>query len=106
MSIEMYERIRGNPKFDTLVARRGKFAWTLTWTVLALFYGFFMLVAFAPKSLGEPVAQGSMLTVGVLIEFSLFVLFWVLTAVYVRRANSEFDALTREIIEDARKGEK
>ena len=99
----MYERIRGNPKFDTLVRKRGRFAWTLTWTVLGLFYGFFLLVAFAPKSLGEPVAQGSMLTVGVLIEISLFVLFWVLTAVYVRRANSEFDALTQDLIQDARK---
>ncbi len=106
MSVEIYERIRGNPKFQTLVQRRGRFAWTLTWTVLALFYGFFLLVAFAPKSLGVPVADGSGVTVGVLIEFSLFVLFWVLTAVYVRRANSEFDALTREVIEAARKEDK
>jgi len=103
MSSEMYERIRQNPKFQTLVQRRGRFAWTLAWTVLGLFYGFVLMVAFVPKVLGQPVAQGSMLTVGVLIELSLFIFFWVLTAVYVHRANGEFDSLTQDVIQDARK---
>ena len=31
----------------------------------------------------------------------MFVLFWVLTALYVRRANGEFDNLTRALIDEA-----
>lgn len=100
MSSAMYQRMRENPKFKQLVARRSRFAWTLALLVLGLFYGFVMVVAFSPASLGQPLA-GSMFTVGVVVELFLFVLFWVLTALYVRRANTEFDALTREIIEDA-----
>ena len=42
-----------------------------------------------------------MLTVGVAAELFLFVLFWVLSALYVRRANTEFDALTEEIVKQA-----
>ena len=106
MSSVMYERMRTNPKFQELVARRGRFAWALAFIVLIMFYGFVMTVAFSPASLGQPVGEGSMWTFGVLIELFMFVFFWILTAIYVRRANSEFDALTQEIIKDAWKEKK
>lgn len=101
MSSAMYQRMRANPKFQELVARRGRFAWTLAIVVLTLFYGFVLTVAFNPQSLGQPVAEGSMLTVGVAVELFMFIFFWILTAVYVRRANTEFDALTQEIVQEA-----
>lgn len=101
MSSAIYERIRRNPKFQELVRRRGRLAWTLAIAVMAVFYGYILLVAFLPSALARPVAQGSTLTVGVAFELSMFVGFWVLTAVYVRRANRDFDALTREIVDDA-----
>ena len=97
----MYERMRANPKFQELVSRRSRFAWTLAAIVLSMFYGFVMVVAFNPVSLGQPLSEGSMLTVGVAVEFFMFVFFWVLTAIYVKRANSEFDALTQEIVKEA-----
>jgi uncharacterized membrane protein (DUF485 family) len=106
MSSVMYERMRTNPKFQELVTRRGRFAWTLAVVVLTMFYGFVMLVAFSPASLGQPVTEGSMLTVGVAFELFMFIFFWLLTAVYVRRANSEFDALTQEIVKEAWKEQK
>ena len=106
MSSAMYEHMRANPKFQALVARRSRFAWTLAAIVLSMFYGFVMVVAFNPVSLGQPVAEGSMLTVGVAVEFFMFVFFWVLTAVYVKRANGEFDALTQEIVKEAWKENK
>ena len=61
-----------------------------------------LVVAFTPKVLGEPVSAGSMLTVGVAVELFMFILFWVLTAVYVRRANTEFDALKQQLIEECK----
>ena len=96
MSSSLYERIRRNPKFQELVRRRRRFAWTLAAVVLVTFYGFVMLVAFTPGLLGTPVTARSTLTVGVAFGLGLmFVFFWILTALYVRRANGEFDGLTR-----------
>ena len=54
MSSAMYERMRANPRFHELVRRRTRFAWTLALTVLAGFYGFVMVVAFAPGVLALP----------------------------------------------------
>jgi len=106
MSSVMYERMRENPKFRELVAKRGRFAWTLAAIVLTMFYGFVMVVAFAPESLGQPIAEGSRWTVGLVAELFMFIFFWVLTAVYVRKANTEFDALSQEIVRDAWKENK
>jgi len=102
----MYERMRANPKFQELVSKRTRFATILAAIVLSMFYGFVMVVAFNPAALGQPVSEGSMLTVGVALELFMFIFFWVLTAVYVNRANTEFDALTQEIVKEAWKENK
>lgn len=106
MSSVMYERMRENPKFQELVAKRGRYAWTLAAIVLTMFYGFVMVVAFAPTSLGQPIAEGSRWTVGVVVELFMFIFFWVLTALYVHKANTEFDTLSQEIVKDAWKEKK
>ncbi len=106
MSSAMYERMRANPKFQELVSRRERFAWILAFIVLTMFYGFVMVVAFSPASLGQPIAEGSRVTVGVAVELFMFIFFWLLTALYVRRANTEFDALTQEIVKEAWKEQK
>ena len=105
MSSEMYARIRENPKFKELVSKRERLAWTLTGIVLVLFFGLFMTVAFSPSILAIKLGSG-FVTTGLVIGLAQFIFFWILTAVYVRRANSEFDALTQELLRESAKGKK
>ncbi|NRT57433.1 DUF485 domain-containing protein [Sphaerotilus uruguayifluvii] len=105
MSSDVYQRIQRNPKFEELVRRRSSFAWLLSIVVLGLFYGFILLVAFNPALMAERLGgEASVITFGPVAILSLFALFWALTAVYVRRANGEFDDLTRELIEESTRG--
>jgi cation/acetate symporter len=101
MSSEIYAKIRKNPKFDELVSKRTQFATILSAVVLTGFYGFVLVVAFSPTTLAAPLSEGSYYTVGVAAIFSMFIAFWILVALYVRRANTEFDALTAEVIKAA-----
>lgn len=101
MQNQIYERMRKNPKFNELVRRRGSFAWTLSFITLIFFYGFVMLVAFKPEVIGSPLGEGSQFTFGVVLELGMFIGFWLMTWLYVRRANGEFDALTQEIVREA-----
>lgn len=105
MSVSMYAHIRSNPRFAELVAKRGSFAKTLSIIVLVIFYGFTMLVAFAPDLIGMRLFEGSNWTFGILAGLFQFVFFWILTYVYVRRANGEFDDINNEIVRDAWKAE-
>ena len=103
MSSEVYQSIRTNPRFQELVRKRGRFAWTLSAIVLTVFYGFVMVVAFKPALLAVPVSEGGALTVGVAAGLVMFTSFWFLTALYVRRANGEFDSITEKLLDDAKK---
>ena len=105
MSSEMYNRIRENPKFKELVSKRERLAWTLTGIVLVLFFGLFMTVAFNPSILAIRLGE-SYVTTGLLFGLFQFILFWVLTAVYVTRANSDFDALTEQLLRESLKAKK
>nr|WP_041656456.1 DUF485 domain-containing protein [Azoarcus sp. KH32C] len=102
----MYAHIRRNPRFAELVAKRTRFAMILSVVVLTLFYGFVMLVAFAPELIAKRLSEGSNLTFGVAAGLFQFVFFWVLTLLYVRRANGEFDNINNEIVHAAWKDEK
>lgn len=104
MTNPTYEKIRNNPKFQQLVSKRSRFAWTLSLVTLVAFYGFVMLVAFQPATVGAPLSEGSKYTLGVVVELAMFVCFWLMTWAYVRRANGEFDAMTQEIIREATRG--
>ena len=99
----VYARIRSNPRFAELVSKRQGFATLLSVIVLTIFYGFFMVVAFTPSVIGQRLSEGSYVTVGIAAELFMFIFFWVLTAVYVKRANGDFDDITTEIIRDAAK---
>ncbi|MCR6631971.1 MAG: DUF485 domain-containing protein [Magnetospirillum sp.] len=100
MSKLTYERIRANPKFKELVAKRTRMAWLFSAVVLAAYYGFIALVAFAPQLLHVPLTEGRT-TWGVLAGAGILVLSWILTGLYVRRANTEFDEINNEILREA-----
>jgi cation/acetate symporter len=101
MSTEVYERIRKNPKFDELVTKRSRFAWTLTVVVLGIYFAFIMVVAFNPMLLATPIWEGGKASIAWPIGAGMILLFWLMTGLYIRRANSEFDDINSEIIKGA-----
>jgi uncharacterized membrane protein (DUF485 family) len=95
--VEFIEAVRRDPNFRMLVTQRTRFAWALTAAILIIYLGYIALVAFAPKWLGTP--MGGATTIGIPIGLLVIASAFALTAVYVYRANSEFDGLIRRIIE-------
>ncbi len=100
MNDDLMRRIQANPRFTELVSKRSRFGWKLSLTMLAIYYGFILVVAFDPKLLGTSLAGGTV-TLGIPVGIFVIVSAFVLTGIYVRRANSEFDALNRQIVEEA-----
>ena len=97
------DRIQANPKFAELVAKRTRFAILLSLCVLVPYYSFMMIVAFSPSLLASPLGEGWTTSIGFPIGAALVIGSWLLTGVYIRRANGEFDALNEEILSEARK---
>lgn len=101
MNQEIYERVRNNPKFTELVQKRSSFAWKLAVTILVIYYTFIMVIAFSPEIFGQPIGDG-VTTVGIPVGITIIIICFLLTGIYTKRANSEFDKLTNEIKEDIR----
>lgn len=96
------QRIQQDPKYQKLKAERNRFGWTLTILMLVVYYGYIGLIAFDKAFLAKPLGTG-VTTIGVPIGMAVIVFTIIITGVYVRRANSTYDALTREIVKDATK---
>lgn len=100
MSQKTYEKIRANPKFRVMVETRGRFAVTLSLLVLVPYYSYMMVVAFFPSLLAQRLGDGAA-TVGFPIGAAIIILSWMLTGLYIRRANGEFDRMNQELLKEA-----
>jgi uncharacterized membrane protein (DUF485 family) len=96
MATSDYERVLQNPRFQALVRQRSSFAWVLSIVMLVIYFGFILLVAFAKPLLAMKIG-GGVTSLGILLGLGVIIAAFVLTGIYVYRANSEFDELTRNL---------
>jgi uncharacterized membrane protein (DUF485 family) len=72
-----------------LARRRWRVAVLLTAVMVALYFGFILLVAYNKALLGTLVIPG--LSLGILLGALVIVLSWITTWIYVRWANRHYD---------------
>lgn len=98
----LVERVKADPNFHELVRKRSSFGWVLTILMLIIYFGFISLVAFNKPFLATPIGNG-VTTIGMPLGVFVIVSAFLLTGIYVRRANGEFDDITKKIVEGAKK---
>jgi len=93
---KLTERIANDPRYRDLKSRRSRFGWWLALSMMIVYYGFILLVAFDKPLLATRIGAG-VTTVGMPLGLGVIVFTILITGVYVRRANKEYDALTEQI---------
>ena len=96
MEQDLAARIAGHPKYQELKAQRSRFGWWLTGAMMLVYYGFILLVAFDKEFLSRRLGDGVM-TLGIPIGFGVIVFTVVITAIYVQRANRQYDDMVAAI---------
>lgn len=102
MQDDLVQRIASNPKYQELKAKRSRFGWWLTLAMMLVYYGFILLVAFNKEFLSQKLGDG-VITMGIPVGFGVIIFTIVITAIYVKRANTEFDDISNEVIKAAYK---
>ena len=97
MADDLTARIASHPDYQELKAKRTRMGWWLTLAMMLVYYGFILLVAFYKPFLATRLGAG-VTTIGMPLGLGVIVFTIVITAIYVRRANREFDALTERIV--------
>ncbi len=105
MREDLANQVRNHPKYAELVSKRRFLAWLLSFLMLAIYFSFILLVAYEPqlKLMGTPINPGAVTTWGIPIGISVILSAFILTGIYVFRANGEFDDLNNQIKEDMKK---
>lgn len=96
---EQIAAVQAHPKYQELVRRRTRFGWVMTAIMLVAYFGYVLLIAFNKEFLARPIGAG-VTSIGIPLGFGIIILGIALTAIYVRRANSEYDALLKGVLED------
>jgi uncharacterized membrane protein (DUF485 family) len=94
-------RVSTQERFQELRRKRSRFGWSLTAAMLVVYYGFIVLVAFNKPLLATRLGEG-VTTVGMPVGLGVIVFTVLITVIYVRRANAEFDTLNAQVVEGAR----
>ncbi|MGU3538259.1 DUF485 domain-containing protein [Methylobacterium sp. A54F] len=95
MSTLDVERIVRNPEFRQLVHERTRFGWILTGLMLLVYFGFIGLIAFDKALLATKV--GGTASLGLFLGVGVIVFAFILTGIYVARANTRYDALAADL---------
>ena len=102
MNEQLCQRIENSAHFRELVASRQRFAAILSVIMLVIYVGFILLIAFAPGWLGTPLNPNTSVTRGIPIGVGVIVISFVLTGIYIWRANGEFDRLTKSVLNEVK----
>ena len=100
MDKKLVDRILADPNYQLLKERRSRLGWWLTAAMLVVYYGFILLIAFEKQVLAARIGTGVM-TWGIPVGFGVIIFTILITGLYVRRANTEYDRITAEILQEA-----
>lgn len=98
---EIDNKIASSAKFQELVRKRNRFAFTLAAIVLIVYYAFVLFAATRGDVFATPIGDGSKIVIGLLIGWGIQVFAFLMTGVYVSRANTQFDQMTQSVLREA-----
>ena len=94
-----WEAIEADPRFQTLHRDKNKFLWRMM--LFALIYFFCLPIATAYFQDILKVKIWGVINVGLLFALSQFIVAWAIAIIYAKRANTQFDARAKALMEDA-----
>ena len=103
MAADLYAKIRANPRYDAFVSMRNRYSVIMSILGAVAYYGFILLVAYDKEFLAGKIGEGYTMSVGIPIGVGVIAFTIILTWIYVRRANSEFDETNAAIVKEAQK---
>jgi len=96
----IYKEIDADPVFHQLVKKRRSFALKLSAVMLSAYFAFILTIAYAPSVFGAALFEGSVTTVGIPVGVAVILAAFILTGIYVRKANNEFDKILNKLKDD------
>jgi uncharacterized membrane protein (DUF485 family) len=100
MYADIYDKIKADPEFQALVKKRRRFSLTLSGIILVIYFTFILTLAYAPSVFATTLYESSVTSIGIPVGISIIIIAFALTGIYVRKANTDFDAILNRLKDD------
>jgi uncharacterized membrane protein (DUF485 family) len=94
-----WEAAENSPEFKELIKKKRAFVLPATIFFFAWYFGFILLAGYAEDFMAERLIDG--FTVGYALALTQFIMTWVLSYVYIRKADRDYDPLAKRAAETA-----
>ncbi|HEX5394511.1 MAG TPA: DUF485 domain-containing protein [Rhodocyclaceae bacterium] len=101
MQDDLVNKVKNNPTYQELKRKRTAYGWVLTIIMLVAYYGYIAVIAFDKELFGIKIGAG-VTTLGIPVGVGLILFTVIITGLYVRRANTEFDELTAKLLKEVK----
>lgn len=88
-------KITHSDLFHQVVRKRRTVSISLTSIMLAVYFGFILLIAFNKPFL--TIRVGEHITLGLILGIGVIVFAWILTGIYIRWANTSYDRSVKDL---------
>ncbi|MCB9963678.1 MAG: DUF485 domain-containing protein [Rhodospirillales bacterium] len=85
-------------EYRDLVATRRRIIWPLAILMLLVYYAYILVIAFKPELFAAKIGEGHT-TFGIVIGLGLIFFSFLLTGIYVHKANTKLEPLTKKLLE-------
>lgn len=105
MEQETAKKILSHPEFQKMAKKKSTLGWGFSALVFVIYVSYIGIIGISPESFATPVSEGSVTTWGIYIGLFVIVFSFIVTGLYVRKANGEFDRMTRRVVDEVMKGD-
>lgn len=101
---QQVQRILQNPDFQHMVRKKSSLSKIFSIMTVVMYTAYMLMLGFNPKFFATPVSEGSVTTIGIYLGLGVILFSILITAIYVQKANGEYDTMTNKVIDDINTG--
>lgn len=94
------QELSSSEEYQALVKQRTKIIWPLTMLMLIVYFGFVLIIAFIPEIFAQKIGDGHT-SLGIASGFGVILFTFLITGVYILKANKTLEPLTHKLHEKA-----
>lgn len=98
------KRVLNHPKFISMAQKKSRLSWIFSALMFIVYFTFIALIGLKPEAFATPVSDGAFTTWGIYVGLFVIVFAFIITGIYVHKANGEYDRMTQSVVEDIQKG--
>lgn len=98
------KRVLNHPEFINMAKKKSRLGWTFSALMFLVYFTFIALIGLNPNAFATPISTGATTTWGIYIGLFVIIFAFVITGIYVHKANGEYERMTQSVVDDIKKG--